>query len=610
MKPTHLDIARHKGRGSLLAERVRRLTDAAFLDSRDPGSVAAQAVKQTAAEYPSPPQSWTPILLANAGTAMAFAAVAQRESTTIPIFGWTLAALVATLIPLLATPWLRRTASRPVERLTEVWAVVLGLVWGALPLMLFDVVGHNLRVLAVALVFAISSIGSLALADRPRAAVLFRALVTGSLVLCAVKLGDLAGVALGVLAVFSSIAATAMILRGHKTAIQRVLIEQEVRKQNDIIALLLNDSSEANGDWLWETAADGRITYASKGLARGLGSASEALVGLPLADLVPTTDEAPGWHDLMAAILRRKPIDSARVELPFAHGRTWWEITARPMFAEDNTFRGYRGVAHDITADHRANQKLLQEKEAAERASATKSQFLAVMSHELRTPLNAIVGFAELLGSAQGEYLSADARADHLKTIRDSSQHLQNLINNILDATRIENGSMKLVEQETDAAELVEVAVKMCREAAEQSDNTLVAHVVDGVELRGDMTRLKQVLINLITNALKFSPAGGFVNVTLERSTGGALVIAVRDEGVGIREADLKRIFEPYVQADEGMARRYGGAGLGLAIAKRIATLHGGDVTISSRFGVGTTARLVIPASRVTWPEAAASRAA
>ena len=600
MKPLDMVSRRLDGRSSVLAERVRRLTGAVFLDARD-------APPSTGPLQPAT-QSWAPVLLASAATALAFAAVSIDAAAPIPMLWWTLIALVASLVPFLVSPWIPHIfPSLAPGRPVEACALVLGLVWGMLPVLFFDVVGHNLRVLAVALVFSIASFGSLTLATRPHAAILFRALITGSLVVCAMKLGNHAGLALGFLAIFSSVADTSIILRSHRLALQRGDIEQEVKKQNDIIALLLNDFSEGSSDWLWETGADGRIAYASKGLAIGLGRPP---LGLPLGDIAAAAGDGPGWHELMSAILRRKTIDSLPVQMSFARGLTWWEITARPMFAEDATFRGYRGVAHDITDVYLANQKLLEEKEAAERSSATKSQFLAVMSHELRTPLNAIVGFAELLGSAQAEYLSAETRADHLKTIRDSSQHLQNLINDILDATRIENGTMRLVEQETDAAELIEVAVKMCREAAEQSDSTIIANVIDGVELRGDMTRLKQVLINLLTNALKFSPAGGFVNVGCGRAEGGGLTISVRDEGVGIREADLKRIFEPYVQADEGMARRFGGAGLGLAIARRIATLHGGDVTIDSRFGVGTTATLVLPASRVTWPAPAESVAA
>jgi signal transduction histidine kinase len=202
--------------------------------------------------------------------------------------------------------------------------------------------------------------------------------------------------------------------------------------------------------------------------------------------------------------------------------------------------------------------------------------------------------------------LPQDARADHVQTILESSRHLQALINDVLDATRMERGVIKLAEQEADAAELVEIAVKMCRTAAERSDATIVAHVVEGVELRCDVVRLKQVLINLVTNAVKFSSAGSFIRIDFERTETGGLAFAVKDTGIGIRRDDIERMFEPFVQSDEGMGRRFGGIGLGLAIARKIALLHGGTVTLDSDLGIGTTARLVLPAWRVSWPKDAA----
>lgn len=255
--------------------------------------------------------------------------------------------------------------------------------------------------------------------------------------------------------------------------------------------------------------------------------------------------------------------------------------------------------------EQRIRDKLIEAKNSAELANATKSQFLAVVSHELKTPLNAIVGFAELLGSVQADHLSEEARRDHLHTILASGRHLQSLINDILDATRIERGTLKLVEQEADVAELLEVAVKMCRDIAEKADCTIIANLADGIEVRGDITRIKQILVNLITNSVKFSPSGGFVYAGFERLDSGALAFTVRDSGLGISGEDIARVFEPFVQADEGTARRFGGMGLGLSIARKLARLHGGDVKLESEPGAGTTARLILPASRVDWPAAA-----
>ena len=126
---------------------------------------------------------------------------------------------------------------------------------------------------------------------------------------------------------------------------------------------------------------------------------------------------------------------------------------------------------------------------------------------------------------------------------------------------------------------------------------------MDNIGITGDVTRLKQVFLNLLTNAIKFTPAGGIVNVDMERSPQGQLILAVRDAGIGIAQSDIERVFDPFFQAENSSSRRYGGMGLGLAIARKIARLHGGDVTLASEPGAGTTASLILPASRIHWPQ-------
>ena len=544
-----------------------------------------------------------PILLAaNALTASGFAALSLRYFPAAVVLGWGFAAILASVFPLPVFRWRRANpAIMSVLRLHELCSVILGLVWAAFPPLFFDAAPAEFRMLAVALTFAISGIGSLALARVPASAILFCALIAGSLTLTSIKTGGEPGLALAALSLVYSFGVTAMILQAHEASRQRAAAVQEIRKQNGIISLLLNEFDKGATNWLWETGQHCCLTYVSQRLCDGAGKPAASLLGQTLAEAVKASAGDPGWSELQDAMNARQAIDGLIVNIGFGARETWWRITARPLLGDDGGFAGYRGAAHDITGDRRAEAQLIAAKDAAERASATKSHFLAVMSHELRTPLNAIVGFAELLMSRQSENLSDESRADHLRTIADSSRHLQALINDILDATRIEKGTLRLVEQEADAAELVEVAVKMCRDTAEKADTTIVARIVEGVELRGDITRIKQVLINLITNAVKFSPPGGFVNVGFERTASGGLAIAVRDGGVGIRREDIERIFEPFVQADAGTSRRFGGIGLGLSIARKIAMLHGGDVVIESEYGAGTTARLVLPAARIEW---------
>jgi signal transduction histidine kinase len=159
---------------------------------------------------------------------------------------------------------------------------------------------------------------------------------------------------------------------------------------------------------------------------------------------------------------------------------------------------------------------------------------------------------------------------------------------------------IKLFEQPLDPAELLEACVKMCRPEA-RSKNIAIGELVEvsGVELTGDLTRLKQVLLNLLSNAVRFTPPEGQVEARLSRSPDGNLEFRITDTGIGIERRHRKRIFQPFVQGDAGIARRFGGIGLGLAIARKLARLHGGDVTIISKPGVGTTARFWLPRWRV-----------
>ena len=552
-------------------------------------------------------------LLANAGIALGFARLAEDRFPPGMLLLWTGGAILASLLPLFL--WWRNYRSAPdlsgvSIRQIETAAVMLGLVWAAFPAMFFDPAAADMRILVVAVTFAISGIGSLTLARVPTAAILFCGLIGGSLSLTSVKVGGEVGVTFGIFALAYSMTVASMILRSHRRDIRQDIAAQETRRQNEIIALLLNDFEQGTSDWLWETDQDFRITYASPRLAELLGIDELRLAGSPLSCLAGQQPEAaPSWTAFEAQLFAHAPIAGHEIDATIRGEPLCWRISARPLLGANGEFLGYRGVGQNITREKRARDDLIRSKEEAEQANATKSQFLAVMSHELRTPLNAIVGFAELLGSSHAEHLTEQARADHLGTILESSRHLQALINDILDATRIEKGTLKLAEQEGDAAELVEVAVKMCRDAADRTDATIVAHVVDNVEIRGDLTRIKQVLINLVTNAVKFSNAGGLVNVEFERHAGGGLAIVVGDSGLGIRQEDLARVFEPFVQADEGISRRFAGVGLGLSIARKIARLHGGDVAIESEFGRGTTARLILPAARITWPRVKENRA-
>ena len=536
----------------------------------------------------------------------AFASVISDQLQTAMTTWWITLSIVP--VALLVILWCHLTRrNTPVASVAEIrWieltGILFGLSWALFPAAFFAPADANLRILIVGGTLAASAVGTFALSRVPAAAIVFCALITGSLSLSVSKLGGPIGLTFTVFTVAYGLILAGMVLNQHRDQLQKALDAQEMHHQKDIIALLLNDFELGTSDWLFESDANGALTYVSTRLSEIVGRSPQDIKSLTLLDAAGADATQIGWTELYETMQEKKPIVAHQLEVNKAGQTTHWQISARPLFSEGDVFRGYRGVGRDITAEWETDRKLIEAKEAAEAASAAKSQFLAVMSHELRTPLNSIVGFSEILSSRNEETLETEVRLDYAKTILNSSKHLQTLINDILDATRIENGTISLIEQDIDAAELVEIAVKMCRDQAEKTDVTLVAKLTDGIEIRADITRTKQIILNLLTNAIKFSLAGGVVNIELVRMRDDRLAIVIRDSGIGIKSEDVSRIFEPFVQAEEGMSRRFSGVGLGLSIARKIARLHGGDVTLESQFGVGTTARFELPPSRVTWP--------
>jgi signal transduction histidine kinase len=319
-----------------------------------------------------------------------------------------------------------------------------------------------------------------------------------------------------------------------------------------------------------------------------------------LSDISGIPSHIGPWQTFHDLIEEHSDVREIEVPVKLANERRWWQITARPVFAANRDFLGYRGVGRDVTEAHRARAALVQAKEMAERASDAKSQFLNVMSHELRTPLNAIIGFSEIMAEEREGPLGTRSYSDYSRSIVESSRQLQRSINDILDASRIDHGTFKLLEQEVDAAELAQVAVRNCRQLAARTNVTLTADYRSiRAEIRGDLVRLKQILDNLLTNAIKFTPALGTVELTVREELDGGLSFIIHDTGIGIEKKNMELVFEPFVQADVGMNRQFGGIGLGLPIARKLARAHGGEITLESSPAEGTTAIFRLPLDRV-----------
>jgi signal transduction histidine kinase len=230
------------------------------------------------------------------------------------------------------------------------------------------------------------------------------------------------------------------------------------------------------------------------------------------------------------------------------------------------------------------------------------------MSHELRTPLNAIIGFSdtmilEVFGSLSDRYKS------YAVDIRSSGEHLLALINDVLDLSRLDAGHADLREEEFDTGELIAESLRMVVGQATKAQVVLTTHIApDLPHLKADKRRIKQILINLISNALKFTPAGGQVAVTAGLVPAG-LAMAVSDSGIGIAPEDIPKVMERFGMVDSSMSRQHTGTGLGLPLSKQLAELHGGSLALESTLNVGTTVTVTLPAERLIRRDAASAAA-
>ena len=267
-----------------------------------------------------------------------------------------------------------------------------------------------------------------------------------------------------------------------------------------------------------------------------------------------------------------------------------------PGFGSDEMSRMQQLMSAFVTALDRRHLivRLEHSNAALQEANRHKSVFLANMSHELRTPLNAIIGFSELLTDSGDGQFDEPTRTRFLNQILTSGKHLLGLINDILDLSKVEAGQMELRLQLVSVAEIVDQVVKTVEPLVAKKKIKLESNTSEAGEVLADAGKLKQMLLNLASNAIKFTPEGGKVSIDARRAAN-VLEIAVADTGIGIAEPDQKQIFREFHQVDQGPGRKHEGTGLGLALTKRFALLHGGDVRVTSSVGAGSVFTLTLP---------------
>ena len=240
-------------------------------------------------------------------------------------------------------------------------------------------------------------------------------------------------------------------------------------------------------------------------------------------------------------------------------------------------------------------EKYAEEKTRAEEANAAKSKFLANMSHELRTPLNAIIGFSEIMESGMFGPLGAEKYIEYSRDIRESGQYLLDVINDILDMSKIEAGGIRLSPETVELDSLLADCIRVVSTRASEKRLAIEAEVEPGIRLNADRRALKQITLNLLSNAVKFTPDGGAVAVQ-GRLRGKAVIIGIKDNGIGIPRQALQKLGRPFEQVESQLTKRHQGSGLGLAIAKSLVELHGGAMRIRSRLGRGTLVIVRLPA--------------
>jgi PAS domain S-box-containing protein len=350
------------------------------------------------------------------------------------------------------------------------------------------------------------------------------------------------------------------------------------------------------------TDLNGIVTFWNEGATRLFGFSASEMLGRPLADRLPEPSRAE-----VAAWIKRIAEGDGGVEFNGEWlderkdgSKVWIEAVTRRVSDASGNPIGIMGVSRDISERKRAEEEraaLLQSeraaREEAERAGRTKDEFLATLSHELRTPLNAILGWSQLL--AAGPRDEQDL-SEGLQTIERNARAQTQIIEDLLDMSRIISGKVRLDVQQVDLASVVRSAIDTTKPAAEAKGVRLQA-VLDPAAgpVSGDPSRLQQVFWNLLTNAIKFTPKGGRVQVLLER-VNSQHEVSVIDTGEGIRAEFLPHVFDRFRQADASTTRRHGGLGLGLSIVKQLVELHGGTVRVkSSGSGQGSTFTVSLP---------------
>jgi PAS domain S-box-containing protein len=359
----------------------------------------------------------------------------------------------------------------------------------------------------------------------------------------------------------------------------------------------------AQGVFITDPArADEPLSYVNSAFEDLTGYALREVKGRNIEFLCGEETEETAFEEVKAAYREGR---EASVEVLFYRkdkSPFWATLSVAPVTGAEGNVTHFVGVLTDITERNRFQEQLLQAKEAAEAANVAKSQFLANMSHELRTPLNAVIMYSELLQEESEDRGLPDFVHD-LEKIRLGGKHLLALVNGVLDLSKIEAGKMELSPETFDIATMLNEVISTVQPLVEKKGNTLEVRCPSDLgEMHADLTKVRQILFNLVSNACKFTEKGTIALEAARAVEEGQdwVTFRVRDTGIGMTPEQVTRLFQPFIQADGSTSRKYGGTGLGLVITRRFCEMMSGEVKLQSKLGEGSTFIVRLPANMVT----------
>jgi PAS domain S-box-containing protein len=362
---------------------------------------------------------------------------------------------------------------------------------------------------------------------------------------------------------------------------------------------LMRQVVENSSDGLLVIDDQGKVRSANPAAERILGQHAGDIVGQHFFDVIATPSHQPPIHSLSRMAFADRP---SQMELTRPDGSTLIADVALSRLPEQQPNAVFVAQLHDVTEMKMREAELRAARDQAEAASNSKSQFLANMSHELRTPLNAVIGFSEIMKTELLGPIGTETYRGYSHSIHDSAKHLLGIINDILDISSIESGSPRLHEGIHEPEQICQSVIALVAGRAEVAQVKLVVNVDPATDLlHADGRMLKQMLINLVGNAIKFSSKGDSIEINVNPAgpeLHSGVVFAVVDEGIGIAKEDIPRILKPFEQVETAFARNFDGVGLGLPLVNSMARLHGATLTIDSELNVGTTVSILFPAAR------------